>query len=123
MKYTLYLKPIALVLGVVSVLFVMSTAVAQETTEEAAAESEEGGTKGAIELEGVTIIGSRVQPRSVIDSAVPIDILGGDEFVKQGYTDLQDLLRNVVPSYNVNTQPIGDAATVVRPGESARICL
>jgi iron complex outermembrane receptor protein len=115
MKYTLYLQPIALVLGVVSVLFVMSTAVAQETTEEAAAESEEGGTKGAIELEGVTIIGSRVQPRSVTDSAVPIDILGGDEFVKQGYTDLQDLLRNVVPSYNVNTQPIGDAATVVRP--------
>jgi len=30
-------------------------------------------------------------------------------------TDLVNLIRNVVPSYNVNMQPISDAATLVRP--------
>ena len=33
----------------------------------------------------------------------------------QGDTDMSNLLRNVVPSYNVNDQPISDAATLVRP--------
>ena len=34
---------------------------------------------------------------------------------RQGTTNLQDQLRTVVPSFNVNTQPISDASTVVRP--------
>ena len=46
---------------------------------------------------------------------MPIDVIGADEFAKQGGADLADLVRNVVPSYNVNTQPISDAGTVVRP--------
>ena len=40
---------------------------------------------------------------------------GREEFANQGDTDLNNLLRNVVPSYNVNAQPISDAATIVRP--------
>ena len=28
---------------------------------------------------------------------------------------MANLLRNVVPSYNVNIQPISDAASIVRP--------
>ena len=46
---------------------------------------------------------------------MPIDVIGSEEFAKQGGVDLADLVRNVVPSYNVNTQPISDAGTVVRP--------
>ena len=46
---------------------------------------------------------------------MPIDVVTGEDFVKQGGSDVQDLLRNVVPSYNVNLQPISDAATIVRP--------
>lgn len=69
----------------------------------------------AIELEEVVITGTRRSARSVADSPVPIDVVSGDDFVNQGATDLGTLLRNVVPSYNVNTQPISDAATIVRP--------
>lgn len=97
------------------VFLLTSIAVAQEPASEMNAESAEHGTKEVIEIEGLAIIGSRLQARSVEDSAVPIDILGADEFVKQGGADLPDLMRNVVPSYNVNAQPIADAATVVRP--------
>lgn len=108
-----------LVFSIVAMLFTLSTVIAQEAPEETAEmESEESmdSMEGeVVELEGVVTIGTRAKRRSIIDSAVPIDVLGGDEFVKQGVTDLQDLLRNIVPSYNVNTQPISDAGTVVRP--------
>ncbi len=68
-----------------------------------------------VELEGLVIVGTRAKPRSVLESTVPIDVVLSDDFAKQGGADLPDLLRNLVPSYNVNAQPIADAATVVRP--------
>jgi iron complex outermembrane receptor protein len=67
------------------------------------------------EVEEVVVLGTRRAARSATDSAVPVDVISGDDFVNQGDTDLSNLLRNVVPSYNVNTQPISDAATLVRP--------
>ncbi len=70
---------------------------------------------GADEIEEVVVTGSRRAPRSVGDSAAPIDVIGGDDFENQGSMDMGDMLRTLVPSYNVNTQPISDAATLVRP--------
>ncbi|WP_299943779.1 TonB-dependent receptor [uncultured Microbulbifer sp.] len=66
-------------------------------------------------LEEVITIGTRVEGRSATDSAAPIDIVSGEAFVNQGDGDLNNLLRNLVPSYNVNTMPISDAASIVRP--------
>jgi len=89
-----------------------STTVAQETEEES---SETTSEQGVVTLESMVVVGTRAKPRSVLESAVPIDVLPSEDFVKQGGADLPDLLRNLVPSYNVNAQPIADAATVVRP--------
>ena len=108
-------KLTVLAFSILAIFLLTSIAVGQETAEDTSTQSEAGGTEEVIEIEGLAIIGSRLQARSVEDSAVPIDILGADEFVKQGGADLPDLMRNVVPSYNVNAQPIADAATVVRP--------
>ena len=66
-------------------------------------------------LEEIVTIGTRIQGRSVTDSAVPVDLVMGEEFQNQGDSDLSNLIRNIVPSYNVNTQPISDAATLQRP--------
>jgi iron complex outermembrane receptor protein len=68
-----------------------------------------------MDVEEVVVLGSRRAARSASDSAVPVDVLSGDDFTNQGSTDLSSLLKNIVPSYNVNTQPISDAATLVRP--------
>ena len=114
---------IALILfSVIASLFVLSTAVAQESTEAEMSDdtstemsSDTAAEEEVIELVDQVVIGSRARPRSVIDSAVPIDTIRGDEISKQGITDLQDVIRNLVPSYNVNIQPISDAGTVVRP--------
>ena len=86
----------------------------EETAAEEMASAEAGMLEGVVELEEQVVTGAR-QPRSVTDSAVPVDVVRGEDFVKQGGTDLPDLLRNIAPSFNVNTQPISDAATVVRP--------
>ncbi len=109
MKVGLTFKTVLLLIHVVSVITigVGSIAVAQQT------EMESSDT--LVTLEGIVVVGTRAKPRSVLESAVPIDVLPSDDFVKQGNTDLPDLLRNLVPSYNVNAQPIADAATVVRP--------
>ncbi len=66
-------------------------------------------------LEELVVTGVRGEARSATDSTVPVDVLSAAEFANQGDTDLSNLLRNVVPSYNVNAQPISDAATIVRP--------
>ena len=90
-------------------------AIAQEDGEEGAETETESRSEEIVTLEGIVVVGTRAKPRSVLESAVPIDVLPSEDFVKQGDTDLPDLLRNLVPSYNVNAQPIADAATVVRP--------
>ena len=69
----------------------------------------------AIALAGIVAIGTRARPRTVTESAVPVDVITNAEIINQGDTDFANLLRNVVPSFNVNIQPISDAATFARP--------
>ena len=66
-------------------------------------------------IEKIVVIGSRAAPRSVADSPVPVDLIGGDELSKSGSTDMLDMLAGAIPSFNVRAQPISDAATLIRP--------
>ncbi len=70
----------------------------------------------AVELEErVVVVGSRARPRSVTESQVPIDAIPFQDVASQGMTTLDYQLRTLVPSFNVATHPISDAATLVRP--------
>ncbi|MXX39168.1 MAG: TonB-dependent receptor [Gemmatimonadetes bacterium] len=93
----------------------LSVSLAFEAAAQEEEQEDEEMLEGIVEVEELVVTGSRAQSRTVTDSPVPIDVIGADEFAKQGGADLADLVRNVVPSYNVNTQPISDAGTVVRP--------
>ena len=110
MKKSLSVFAIAFGLSALLSVSLASEAMAQEEAQE-----DEEMLEGIVEVEELVVTGSRAQSRTVTDSPVPIDVIGADEFAKQGGVDLADLVRNVVPSYNVNTQPISDAGTVVRP--------
>ena len=114
MKVALDFKMVMLLTHIVFAVVIgsVSIAIAQETEMES---SETTSEQEVITLEEMVVVGTRAEPRSVLESAVPIDVLPSEDFVKQGGADLPDLLRNLVPSYNVNAQPIADAATVVRP--------
>ena len=78
--------------------------------EEAASAPEVSG-----QIEEVLVVGSRRRDRSAADSPVPVDVIGGDDFLAHGNTDMDDLLAALVPSYNVAQEPISDAATFIRP--------
>ena len=114
-------KPFHFVLHSIALLLLIGApaVLAQETAEEAQTTTGEAVQEMSVILEtpldAVVVTGSRAQPRSLTESAVPIDVIQVEEFVQQGGSDLADLMRNVVPSYNVNTQPISDAGTIVRP--------
>ena len=63
----------------------------------------------------VVVVGSRAEPRSAIESTVPVDVIRTEDLARQGSRDLVSQLRTVIPSFNINAQPISDAGTVVRP--------
>lgn len=79
------------------------------------AQASQEDVKKVDEVEKISIIGSRVKGRGSLDTAAPVDVISGEDFVNQGSNNIGDLLRTVVPSYNVSAQPISDAATFVRP--------
>lgn len=71
----------------------------------------------APQLEEVVVTGSRAAPRTAVDSMAPIDVIGGADFREQGTTDINDLMRNLVPSFNVEARDISDTQSIVRPNQ------
>ncbi len=90
------------------VLLALALPIAVALPQQSFAQAEE-------QIEEIITTGTRSKARSVEDSPAPVDVLSGEYFQNQGDTDLSNLIRNIVPSYNVNMQPISDAATIVRP--------
>ena len=63
----------------------------------------------------IVVVGSRRAPRSVLESAAPVDVFGSDELRIQAPIDMNDILRTLSPSFNVQRHSIDDEATLVRP--------
>ena len=87
--------------------------LAQDESEDADA-ADASSTTMPIEEE-LIVVGSRVRGRSETDSPVPVDVIQGEDFIAQGASDLDAIVAALVPSYNVNPEPISDAATIMRP--------
>lgn len=66
-------------------------------------------------IEEVVVVGTRRTGQTAIESMSPVTVVGGERLRERGGADMLDLLRDAVPSFNVNMQPIADGATVVRP--------
>lgn len=80
----------------------------------APAYAQDADSDPVVEDEIITI-GTRRLQRSAADTPAPVDVISGVEFTRNAADDVQDLLRTSVPSFNINTQPISDAASIVRP--------
>ena len=110
----------ALGLALVTSLFAGTAAWSEETVEETASEEEDTGKGEAYSdtvyvLEELVVVGSRHAPRSVKESAAPVDVLNVEELRTQAAVDMDDILRTLVPSYNIQRHGIDDEATLVRP--------
>jgi len=71
--------------------------------------------EGSNGLEKIAVVGTRNSPRSAVDSPVPLDVIGSETLNSQGNSDVLSMLSVMVPSLNVNDQPINDASSLVRP--------
>ena len=67
------------------------------------------------DLEEVVITGVRGKPRTVQDSPVPVDVFSQEDLENVEFTDMNDIIRTLVPTYNLSRQPISDGATFIRP--------
>ena len=68
---------------------------AEPTTQEESAQPEERSRETQPELtEEIVAVGTRAQPRTVTESAVPIDVISSKDFFVRGETEVADLLRN-----------------------------
>ena len=68
-------------------------------------------------LEEIVVTGSRGRPRTVADSPVPVDVFSAEDLQDVSYTDTNDILRTLVPSFNLARQPISDGGTFIRPAQ------
>src|SRR3546814_11607137 len=47
----------------------------------------------------IIVTGSRVSDRTVADSPVPVDVIGGEQLQTRGYSETNQVLNNLVPSF------------------------
>lgn len=65
--------------------------------------------------DAIIVTGTRRTDRTVADSPVPIDVIGGDDLTKTGLTETNKILNQLVPSFNFPQPSIADGTDVLRP--------
>ncbi|MEM1269217.1 MAG: TonB-dependent receptor [Bacteroidota bacterium] len=63
----------------------------------------------------VVVLGTRQANRTVVESAVPVDVLTPKELESTGFSNTQQILAIVIPSYNAPQASITDGSDHVRP--------
>ena len=97
---------IALAFTGITLSLASSLALAQEA-EETAVDTQN--------VEKIAVVGARGAPRSVTSSPVPVDVLSAEDIEAVAFTDMNNVLMTLVPSYSVGRQPISDGGTFIRP--------
>ena len=92
-------------------LLVMAIAVSLSSQDILAQEADEADEL----LDEIIVTGTRTLNRTVADSPVPVDVIQGDAFQNIGTGDADDILRTLVPAYNVERLPLNDEASLIRP--------
>ncbi|SDR87896.1 iron complex outermembrane recepter protein [Mucilaginibacter mallensis] len=67
--------------------------------------------------EVVISTGIRTKPRTITDSPVPIDIVGGKDLASTGQPSFDKALEYRVPSFNTVNTPVNDATSLLDPYE------
>ena len=90
---------------------VAAPALAAEDQPAAAAAAAEESKEDAT----IVVTGTRRSDRTVLESAVPVDVFTADDFKAQPAPQLQTILQTLVPSFNQQRNLLGDASAFVRP--------
>ncbi|SFZ92819.1 iron complex outermembrane recepter protein [Flaviramulus basaltis] len=68
-------------------------------------------------LDEVILVGSRTAPRSNVDSALPVDVVGIKELTSTGQATFDKALQYRIPSFNTVQTPVNDATSLLDPYE------
>ncbi|WP_055445860.1 TonB-dependent receptor [Lacinutrix mariniflava] len=68
-------------------------------------------------LEEIVLVGSRTAPRSNVDTALPVDVVGSQELVATGQATFDKALQYRIPSFNTVQTPVNDATSLLDPYE------
>ncbi len=66
-------------------------------------------------VEEIVTIGTRRRGRTAVDTAVPIDVFGTEEIDSVASDDMLDIIKTLVPSFQVGRLPLNDGASFIRP--------
>lgn len=66
-------------------------------------------------LEQVVVTGTRVANRSALDTAVPVDVVSGEQLQNLGVTEVNQALSAALPSFNFPRPGLADGTDSIRP--------
>ncbi|MBO0593814.1 TonB-dependent receptor [Cellulophaga sp. E16_2] len=69
------------------------------------------------QLDEFIVVGSRTAPRSNVDSALPIDVVGAKDLTSTGQASFDKALQYKIPSFNTVQTPVNDATSLLDPYE------
>ena len=67
------------------------------------------------EVGEVVVTGTRVANRSALQTAAPVDVIGGAELTKAGVTEVNQALSIALPSFNFPRPGLADGTDTIRP--------
>lgn len=99
--------------------FILAQAMAQEVKPAVEAASVTAPDVVQEDIQKVVIVstGSRGTQRTMVDTPVPVDILGTRELTKTGQVTLDKSMQFRVPSFNTVQTPVNDATSLLDPYE------
>ncbi|HVY88512.1 MAG TPA: TonB-dependent receptor, partial [Hyphomonadaceae bacterium] len=96
--------------------YLVSTAVGMSLfSSPAFAQQVAAGAAPADTRDVIIVTGTRVKDRSVLDTAVPVDVVTDEVLEQQGTTELSQALSQVLPSFNYPRPSLTDGTDNVRP--------
>src|SRR5688572_3449449 len=93
------------VLAALPLLMMSAPTLAQEQSTE----------EGSGDIEQIVVTGTRVANRSALETAVPVDVVSGEQLQNLGVTEVSQALSVSVPSFNFPRPGLNDGTDTVRP--------
>ena len=68
-----------------------------------------------VEVEQIVVTGTRVPDRSATETAVPVDVVSGEQISNVGVTEINQALSVMLPSFNFPRPGLADGTDTIRP--------
>lgn len=109
----------ALLTGLSTLAFAAVPAAAQNAAapppDQPPADAQAAEDQGVTSQDSIVVTGTRRTDRTVADSPVPVDVIGSEAITNTGATQTNQILNQLVPSFNFPQPSIADGSDALRP--------